>query len=95
MLPHLANENSSWTKPALATARRSRLSSVARIERLSEGNAFSAKDCLDIARQTMIEVTLASLTLSGKIHRVRRGLCDRPRVNPALGGKWRLMVPCG
>ena len=60
---------------------------VARIERLGEGEAFSAKDFLDIASRTTIDVTLASLTLNGKIRRLRRGLYDMPKVNPALGGK--------
>lgn len=60
---------------------------VARIDRLGEGKAFSAKDFLDIASRTTIDVTLASLTLSGKIRRIRRGLYDMPRVNPALGGE--------
>jgi len=60
---------------------------VARIERLGEGKAFSAKDFLDIASRTTIDVTLASLTLCGKIRRIRRGLYDMPKVNPALGGK--------
>lgn len=60
---------------------------VARIERLGEGKAFSAKDFLDIASRTMIDVTLAGLTLDGKIRRVRRGLYDMPRVNAALGGE--------
>ena len=60
---------------------------VARIEHLGEGKAFSAKDFLDIASRTTVDVTLASLTNSGKIRRVRRGLYDVPKVNPALGGK--------
>jgi len=60
---------------------------VARIERLGEGKAFSAKDFLDIASRTTIDVTLASLTQNGKVRRVRRGLYDMPRINPALGGK--------
>ncbi len=60
---------------------------VARIERLGEGKAFSAKDFLDIATRTTIDVTLAELTLDGKIRRVRRGLYDMPKVNQALGGK--------
>jgi hypothetical protein len=60
---------------------------VARIERLGEGKAFSAKDFLDIASRTTIDVTLAELTLDGIIRRVRRGLYDMPRVNPSLGGK--------
>jgi hypothetical protein len=59
---------------------------VTRIERLGAGKAFSAKDFLDIASRTTIDVTLASLTLSGKIRRIRRGLYDTPKVNPALGG---------
>jgi len=60
---------------------------LARIERLGPGKAFLAKDFLDIASRTMIDVTLASLAQSGKIRRVRRGLYDVPKVNPALGGK--------
>jgi hypothetical protein len=60
---------------------------LARIERLGPGKAFSAKDFLDIASRTMIDVTLASLAQSGRIRRVRRGLYDLPKVNPALGGK--------
>jgi Family of unknown function (DUF6088) len=60
---------------------------VTRIERLGEGKVFSAKDFLDIASRTTIDVTLASLTLDGKIRRVRRGLYDMPKVNAALGGK--------
>jgi Family of unknown function (DUF6088) len=60
---------------------------VARIERLGGGKAFSAKDFLDIASRTTIDVTLAELTLDGTIRRVRRGLYDMPRVNPSLGGK--------
>src|ERR1019366_3234578 len=59
---------------------------VTRIEQLGPGKAFSAKDFLDIASRTMIDVTLASLAQSGKIRRVRRGLYDLPKVNPALGG---------
>ncbi len=60
---------------------------VARIEQLGEGKAFSAKDFLDIASRTMIDVTLASLAQSGKIRRIRRGLYDLPKINAALGGK--------
>jgi hypothetical protein len=60
---------------------------VGRIERFGERKAFSAKDFLDIASRTTIDVTLASLTQSGEIRRIRRGLYDMPKVNPALGGK--------
>lgn len=60
---------------------------VGRIERLGAGKAFSAKDFLDIASRTTIDVTLASLTKTGRIRRIRRGLYDLPKVNPALGGK--------
>jgi hypothetical protein len=60
---------------------------VARIERLGEGKAFSAKDFLDIASRGTIDMALGSLARSGTIRRVRRGLYDMPKVNPALGGK--------
>ena len=60
---------------------------VTRIEQLGPGKAFSAKDFLDIASRTMIDVTLANLAQSGKIRRVRRGLYDIPKINPARGGE--------
>jgi predicted transcriptional regulator of viral defense system len=60
---------------------------VARIERQGSGKAFSAKDFLDIASRGTIDMTLSSLTRSGTIRRVGRGLYDMPKVNPALGGK--------
>jgi hypothetical protein len=60
---------------------------VARIERLGEGKAFSAKDFLDISSRGSIDMALASLTRSGTIRRLRRGLYDMPKVNTALGGK--------
>ena len=60
---------------------------VARIERLGAGKAFSAKDFLDIASRGTIDMALGSLARSGTIRRIRRGLYDMPKVNPALGGK--------
>jgi predicted transcriptional regulator of viral defense system len=60
---------------------------VARIERLGEGKAFSAKDFLDIASRGTIDMALSGLTRDGKIRRIGRGLYDMPKVNPALGGK--------
>src|ERR1700722_14009342 len=60
---------------------------VARIERLGEGKAFSAKDFLDIASRGTIDMALGSLVRNGTIRRIRRGLYDVPKVNPALGGK--------
>jgi hypothetical protein len=60
---------------------------VARIERLGEGKAFSAKDFLDIASRGTIDMALAGLSRDGKIRRIRRGLYDMPKVNPKLGGK--------
>ncbi|MGJ5816081.1 DUF6088 family protein [Paludibaculum fermentans] len=60
---------------------------VARIGQLPEGQVFTAKDFLEIASRGTIDVTLADLTRSGAIRRVRRGLYDVPRVNPALGGQ--------
>lgn len=60
---------------------------VARIERLGEGKAFSAKDFLDIASRGTIDMALSGLTREGTIRRIRRGLYDMPKINPALGGK--------
>ena len=60
---------------------------VRRIERFETGKAFSAKDFLDIASRTSIDVALAKLAIEGKIRRIRRGLYDTPKFNAALGGK--------
>ena len=60
---------------------------LTRIERLGAGKAFSAKDFLDIASRGTIDMTLSGLTREGTIRRIRRGLYDRPKFNPALGGK--------
>lgn len=60
---------------------------VARIDRQGAGKAFSAKDFLDIASRTSTDVTLAELAQGGAIRRIRRGLYDKPKVNPALGGE--------
>jgi hypothetical protein len=60
---------------------------LARIKRLGEGKAFSAKDFLDIASRGTIDMALGSLTRSGTIRRIRRGLYDMPRTSEALGGK--------
>jgi len=60
---------------------------LARIDRLGPGKAFSAKDFLDIATRGSIDVALGGLTRKGTIRRIRRGLYDMPKVNPALGGK--------
>jgi hypothetical protein len=60
---------------------------LARINRLRDGKAFSSKDFLDIASRGTIDMALSGLTRSGAIRRVRRGLYDMPKVNPALGGK--------
>lgn len=58
-----------------------------RIDRFETGKAFSAKDFLDIASRTTIDVALAKLAIEGKIRRIRRGLYDTPKFNQALGGK--------
>jgi hypothetical protein len=58
-----------------------------RIDRLEPGKAFSAKDFLDIATRGSIDMALGKLARKGTIRRIRRGLYDRPRVNPSLGGK--------
>ena len=60
---------------------------ISRIERGGAGRAFTPKDFLDIASRGTIDMALTSLTRSGTIRRVGRGLYDMPKVNPALGGK--------
>jgi len=60
---------------------------LARIRRLGEGKAFSAKDFLDIASRGTIDMALGGLARNGTIRRIRRGLYDMPRVNETLGGK--------
>jgi Family of unknown function (DUF6088) len=55
-----------------------------RIERLEPGKALSAKDFLDIASRTTIDVALAKLATEGKIRRIRRGLYDTPKFNPLM-----------
>lgn len=60
---------------------------LARIRRLGEGKAFSAKDFLDIASRGTIDMALGSLTRDGTIRRIRRGLYDMPRISETLGGK--------
>ena len=60
---------------------------LARIKRFGKGRAFSAKDFLDIASRGTIDMALGSLTCRGTIRRVRRGLYDVPKINPALGGE--------
>lgn len=57
-----------------------------RIRRFSPGHAFVAKDFLDIATRGSIDVALSGMLRSGKIRRIRRGLYDVPKFNPALGG---------
>ncbi len=60
---------------------------ITRIDRLGAGKVFSAKDFLDIASRGTIDIALSGLTRDGTIRRIRRGLYDMPRVNPALGGE--------
>jgi hypothetical protein len=60
---------------------------VARIRRFEDGKPFSAKDFVDIASRGTIDMTLSGLTRDGTIRRIRRGLFDKPRLSPSLGGK--------
>lgn len=54
---------------------------------MGTGKAFSAKDFLDIASRSMIDLTLFQLRRDGKVRRIRRGLYDLPRLNSSLGGE--------
>lgn len=57
-----------------------------RIRRMRPGKTFVAKDFLDIATRGTIDVALAGLVRKGVIRRLRRGLYDKPKANPSLGG---------
>src|SRR5260370_40722524 len=59
---------------------------LGRLARAGPGRAFMAKDFLDIATRGSIDMALTHLTRSGTIRRIRRGLYDKPKVNPSLGG---------
>src|SRR5271167_281083 len=60
---------------------------LARINRLGDGNPFSAKDFLDSASRGTIDMAMSGLTRNGILRRIRRGLYYMPKVNPALGGE--------
>src|SRR6266404_665895 len=60
---------------------------LGRIRRFELGRAFMAKDFLDIASRGTVDVTLSTLLRDGTIRRGRRGLYDRPKINPTLGGE--------
>jgi uncharacterized protein DUF6088 len=72
-------------RPLLA-AQTSKRRILTRIGRFGPGKTFAAKDFLDIASRSMVDVTLASIARNGKIRRIRRGLYDVPKRNEALGG---------
>jgi hypothetical protein len=55
-----------------------------RIEKMDAGSVFSAKDFLDLASRTSIDVLLSKLAKNGTIRRISRGLYDLPRFNPDL-----------
>jgi len=55
-----------------------------RIEKMGRGSVFSAKDLLDVASRSSIDVLLAKLAKSGEIRRIGRGLYDLPKFNPDL-----------
>lgn len=55
-----------------------------RIEKMERGSVFSAKDFLDLASRSSIDVLLPKLEKDGTIRRIRRGLYDLPKFNPDL-----------
>jgi uncharacterized protein DUF6088 len=57
-----------------------------RIRHFQTGRVLMAKDFLDIASRGTVDVALSALVREGKIRRIQRGLYDRPKTNPALGG---------
>jgi hypothetical protein len=55
-----------------------------RIEKMDRGSVFSAKDFLDLASRTSIDVLLSKLAKSGTIRLIGRGLYDLPKFNADL-----------
>jgi Family of unknown function (DUF6088) len=74
------------TNSGLHTMQTAKEKILRRIRQQKPGKAFMAKDFLDVASRGMVDVTLSTLTREGVIRRVRRGLYDLPKDNPALGG---------
>ena len=70
--------------PTVAKSMKNRV--LERIDRFAPGHAFVAKDFLDIATRGTVDMALASLVREGKVRRIRRGLYDIAKSNPALGG---------
>ncbi len=60
---------------------------VRRIEQMERGSVFSAKDFLDLASRTSIDVLLSKLAKNGMIRRISRGLYDLPKFNTDLEGE--------
>ncbi|RZU35580.1 DUF6088 family protein [Edaphobacter modestus] len=56
-----------------------------RLKRLPDGSVFSAKDLLDLASRTTVDVLLAELAKAGTVRRIGRGLYELPKFNAALG----------
>ena len=69
---------------------------VARIGRLGEGKAFSAKDFLDIASRTTIDVTLAELARKYEAEKIRAESADIDEAARAIARRqrWKI-VPDG
>jgi hypothetical protein len=57
---------------------------LGKIEQMDAGSVFSAKDFLDLASRTSIDVLLSKLAKNGTIRRIGRGLYDLPKFNPDL-----------
>ena len=55
-----------------------------RMGKMDRGSVFSAKDFLDLASRTSIDVLLSKLAKSGTIRRISRGLYDLPKFNADL-----------
>jgi hypothetical protein len=62
---------------------------IRRIYRLGDGKVFWAGDFLDIARRSLVDVTLAELALNGRLRRICRGLYEMPSINPVRRKKVR------
>ena len=55
-----------------------------RIESLLDGDLFVISDFLDVADETTVRKTLSRLEKKGKIHRIMRGIYEKPEFNDFL-----------
>jgi len=57
-----------------------------RISGAGRGRSYTSKDFLDLGNRDAVDQSLSRLTRTGIMRRLKSGVYDFPRINPALGG---------